>query len=639
VNLKRLPAFAFGLLAAATVAGFFLTAALKSSAPLVWDTPRPTPGAIDPVHGRASSCVSSSKQLLNYRMTTIPIAVSRADLVGVYIVSARNAAGSPVATISSGTPMAKSVLGTSIWHPVTFTWNGRLDDGQVAPDGIYYFKVLLEHQGRSIALSAPVEAVRVDTKPPHARVVSVRVVGTGDKKSTAPAVFSPPEGKLRIEFTPAPAGAPYRRVWIDIYRTDVAGKPQLVTKLPDKNPIGHTFIWNGEVAGEPAPAGTYLVGITAQNPACDQASWPVVLPPAPDTTPGAGMSIRYLSVTPPLTPTVSGARASVAVNSQAAFTWTLHRSGTAKQLAHGSGAAGDTHIDVPMPRHLAGLYTLVVRSGTQSAAVPLVAFKAGRAASKARVLVVLPMLTWMGSSPVDDSGDGLPDTLGAGDAVSLDRPLVDGPPASLGDDAALLSYLNSRHLTYQLTTDVALAEDEGPSLVDRWGVLFPDGEDFLPISSDPTDSLVSRLNEFVKGGGRVLALGTGTFTGTSKITGYPTDPRAGVPTKTKADPFGAERGPLTPTGDALITELTDDLHLFGNVIAFTGFSQYQPIEPPAGVHVSAAGIANGSPAIVAFPVGAGTVIEVGLPDFGTSLTNDVDSQELLDSVWHVLAKR
>ena len=61
-----------------------------------------------------------------------------------------------------------------------------------------------------------------------------------------------------------------------------------------------------------------------------------------------------------------------------------------------------------MPRRQTGLYTLVVRSGSHSAAVPLVASQAGRAASMARVLVVLPMLTWIGNSPVDDTGDGLP---------------------------------------------------------------------------------------------------------------------------------------------------------------------------------------------------------------------------------------
>ena len=286
-----------------------------------------------------------------------------------------------------------------------------------------------------------------------------------------------------------------------------------------------------------------------------------------------------------------------------------------------------------MPRRLAGLYTLVVRSGAHSAAVPLVASQAGRAASMARVLVVLPMLSWIGNTPVDDSGDGLPDTLQGGTGVTLSRPLVEGPPASLGDDAELLNYLNSRHDTYQLTTDVALAEGTGPSLVDRWGVLFGDGEDFLPTA------LGSVVTGFVKAGGRVLTLGSGALRGTSQISGYPAAPRAAAPVTSKTDIFGAQHGPLTATRGDLITELADDLNLFGGAVAFTGFSHYQPIEPPAGVPVSAAGIASGSPAIVAFRSGSGTVAEVGLPNFGASLKHHVDSQELLDDVWQLLAKR
>ena len=282
--------------------------------------------------------------------------------------------------------------------------------------------------------------------------------------------------------------------------------------------------WNGKIHGQPAPPGTYLAGITAQDPACNQASWPVVMPPAAGTTPHAGVTIRYLTVTPPLTPTVSGSRASVTISSPTAgYVWALRRAGSRKVLSHGSGRAGGSVIHVRMPRHRSGLYTLTVRAGMQSATVPLVASQAGPVAAGARVLVVLPMLTWMGNSPVDDTGDGLPDTLTHGDAVSLNRPLVGGTPASVGSDAALLRYLDSMHLRYQLTTDVALAEGRGPSLVDRWGVLFPGGEQFLPAG------LSSTLSGFVKGGGRVAALGTGVFSGVSRITGFPTDTRAGAP--------------------------------------------------------------------------------------------------------------
>ncbi len=234
----------------------------------------------------------------------------------------------------------------------------------------------------------------------------------------------------------------------------------------------------------------------------------------------------------------------------AGYIWRLRRAGSQKVLAHGSGPAGSSVIHVRMPRRSSGLYTLTVRAATQHATVPLVASQAGAAAARARVLMVVPMLTWMGNSPVDDTGDGLPDTLAQGDAVSLNRPLVSGPPASVGSDAALLRYLDSLHLRYQLTTDVALAEGHGPSLVDRWGVLFPGGEDFLPTG------LRSTLDGFVKGGGRVAVLGTGIFRGVSDITGFPADTRARAPVLSRVDAFGAQRRQIAPTNGELITELT-----------------------------------------------------------------------------------
>lgn len=627
MNLKRLPIMAFGVLALATIGAFFLVQLIKTGPPLVWGDPGPKPSAIDPIRGRRD-CVSATGERLDYRRAELKIALPRADSVGVYVVSANNAAGPTVATISSGTPMPASRFGSAKGSR-TFTWNGRLNDGVYAPDGTYYFRIVLQSEGRSIDLSE--KPLRVVTQPPRARVVAVRVAGKAGAMTSGPAIISPPH-PVKIRWN---RGA-YRRVWLDIYRTDVAGKPQLVATLR-QNPHRDVGTWNGEIAGQPAPAGTYLVGITAQNLACDQAHWPIVLPPSTGTTPGAGLTIRYLSVTPPLTPTVSGSRASVAVDSPGnGFTWSLRRAGVRRALARGAGSPGASVIHVRMPRQRAGLYTLVVRSGTQRASVPLVASKAGAAAAKARVLVVAPMLTWVGNSPVDDTGDGLPDTLAHGDVVSLSRPLVNGLPATFADDQALLRYLDAHRLSYQLTTDVALAESRGPSLVDRWGVLFPDGEDYLPASLATPQALTG----FVKNGGRVLALGTGTFAGKSPLGGLPGRLRAGAPHLNATDPFGARRGPLTSTEGELITELADPLGLFGGGIAFSGITEYQPIEPPGGTTtVSAAGIAYGSPAIVGFEVGSGYVIEVGLPDFGSSLQGDVDSQELLNNAWQLLAKR
>jgi hypothetical protein len=679
--IRRLPQIAFGLIAVATIGAFFLVQAIKTKPPVLWRVPTPIPSAIDPTSlGR--SCRSQPTKthplgvMINYRHSEISLSASHDDTVGVYIVSAKQPDGNSVATLSSGTPIKASPTGQ---NTNTFAWDGRLSNGQLAANGgLYYFRIVLQREGTSINSETPVEVL---TQPPDARILSVRLLGTralsGASTGTAttttttaattttgtgatatattgtstvasklvalpgPAILSPPMGRVRISFTPGT----YRRVTINIYRTDVAGRPELVDSIPVRKnatkvvarPGRSNFItWDGKIDGAPAPAGTYLVGISAQNLACDRSQWPL-LPPVSGTTAHAGVTVRYLSVTPPLTPTRAGARARVKVNSAGApFTWQLRRSGTSKVVAHGGGRAGSSVIAVRLPRHVVGLYTLRVHASTQSAAVPLVASQAGAAGAHAAVLVVVPMLTWMGNSPVDDSGDGMPDTLRAGTAVSLARPLVDGPPAGFGADATLLAYLRTHHLSYQLTTDVALAEGVGPSLADRGGVVFPEGEDYLPAGLQLT------LRGFVRAGGRLLTLGTRTFSAVSHISGFPGAPRAGLPRLTTADLFGARRGPVTPTGGELISSVSADAFgLFHDAGEFAGFSQYQPIRPPAASApgtVSALGIGSAAPAIVAFRYGGGTVVEVGLSGFAASLAHNPDSSSLLNNVWQLLSQ-
>jgi hypothetical protein len=656
----RLPQIVFGLLALATVGAFFIVQSLKTEAPIFWHLPSPIPADFNPIFGH--TCTSRKGVSLNHRQTTLSLSVTHADTVGVYIVSATNPNGNTVATLSSGTPMAAAPGANQ--DSKSFTWRGRLADGLPAPDGSYYFRIVLEREDRSINLSQrPVEVL---TRPPTPRIRSVRLLGsaaadgakTGSVTTTTasatattttttgatgrgsvslpgPAVLSPPHGSVRISFTPGTRGT-YAGATIDIYRTDVSGRPALVDTFPVTRLARHWINWNGKIGDAPAPAGTYLIGITVEDLACNRGSWPLVVPPSAGTTPSAGVTIRYLSVTPPLTPTVSGSQARVAISSPAArFSWQLRRSGSPKLLAHGSGAAGRAVIHVRMPPRQSGLYTLTVSAGTQSAAVPLVASQAGAAAAHARVVVVLPMLTWMGNTPVDDTGDGIPGTLRAGDAVSLARPMVDGLPTGFGEDTTLLGYLTTQHLSYQLTTDVALSEGIGPSLADRGGVVFAAGENFLPAG------LESILRGFVKAGGRVLALGTGSFSAASHISGFPAAPHAGVPRLTPLDPFGARRGPVTPTGGELISANGDDFALFNNAGEFSGFNQYQPIVPPAGAagrSISVAGIGSGAPAILAFHDGAGTVIELGLPGFAASLASNADAQHLLANAWQILSQ-
>jgi hypothetical protein len=596
--VRRLPALAFCAIVAATVFGFFLTDILKTAPPLVVGYPQPIPAAFNPVSGRV--CKSRTGQPLNYRRTSLSLKLFHTGTVAVYVI---DNAGDTVANISAGRYLQR-------FQPAVFFWKGFENGGRIAPDGTYFFKLLLVQQGRSIDLSQyPITVMTHDPRAPTTAVALTAAAtgGTaqaGTETSSGPPVLTPPTGSVTIDLRGG-TGGPYRRVWIDVYRTDLPNGPKLVYRFR-VNPTHDSTTWDGTLKdGVPAPAGTYLLGVTVQDLACNPAHYPVTVALASGTkTPGAGVTVRYLAATPPLTPTPAGSLATVLVSSPTGpFTWALRLAGKGAVLARGqaggsTGSAGVT-LRVRLPKANAGLYTLTLSTGRYSTAVPLVASATraraarGRAARQraARVLVVLPMLTWQGENPVDDTGDGLPDTLSAGDRIPLDRPLAENLPQGFRQDSALIAYLNSRKLHYQLTTDVALAQGVGPSLAGNDGVVLAGSETWLP------DSLLASLKRFVRAGGSVLSLdsgGLGSFRGSSRITGDPSDPVASPPTAIPPDPFGAR---------ALL-----------------------------------AGITDGSGAATASELGRGYMVEVAAPDFSSTLASSLDSQELLDRIWQLLAK-
>ncbi len=137
--MNRLPLIAFGTLAAATVAAFFITQHLKVTTPLIVgpDGGKPTyantPHLIFPgsVHGDPR-CPTSTTVFFHL--------LHRADSVEVTIV---NSSGRVVGTLASDLPAA-------LFQPLQFTWNFREANGQPAPPGLFNFRVTLLHQHRTI---------------------------------------------------------------------------------------------------------------------------------------------------------------------------------------------------------------------------------------------------------------------------------------------------------------------------------------------------------------------------------------------------------------------------------------------------------------------------------------------------------
>jgi hypothetical protein len=609
--VRRLPVAAFVALVIATVGAFFVTQHLKVTTPLIAGSPTPHPATINPVNGK--TCL-----LRNHLGVRVPVSykqmqisfylLHRADDVDVHVVDQN---GNIVDTLASGRHM-------SINRRSLFTWGGRTSKGTTAPDGTYNIRVSLIHQGRTLLLakgSANV-TVTVERQAPALRVTDVRpalIPATGAVGATA-------------TFT----GADHRRPRVLIYRTDLPGGPVLVKSFNATTKQGRT-LWNGTVTGgAPARQGTYLVGLRLTDAACNTARFPAHLPPVPGSTSHAGVTVRYLAAQPPMTPVTAGSRALVNVDARRhRYFWALRRAGTEKVLRSGAGQA--VQLSVRLPGGGPGLYELALRWGAHRTVVPLVA-GAPHGAARAKVLVVLPALTWQGVNPVDDDTDGIPNTLTAGQPIRLARPLVDGLPAGFADEAALVSHLRSARLPFDLTTDLGLLQNVGPKLAGHRGVVLGGDERWLP------ESFGSTLSTFVEQGGHLLSLGIDSLRRSVTVSGgQALDP--GSPHAT--DDLLARPGRLVSARGTLILVDKDGLNIFrGTSGALRGYGSYQPIvsvAAPAAI-VSAAGASNAEPSVVGYRLGHGAVVDIGLPGFASTLQHNLDASQLLASVWSLLSR-
>jgi hypothetical protein len=605
--VKRFPAIALGVLIAATIGAFFVIQHLKVTTPFLAGIPNPAPDVIDP-YGASCQGVSHKTTRISFYL------LDRSDYVDMYIV---NANGDIVDQVASNRYMPKLTATNSKTVRRTFYWNGRDANGSIAPDGTYYFRVVLHQQGRYLDIG---RAIHVATKVPRPLVHTV-----------SPQIAPPAPVTVRF------SGAAALGSRLLLYRTDLPGKPRLVATFPTSH--RHTTTWNGLINGSPAPAGTYLVGLETTDRACNVGRFPVVVPPPPGTTPHAGITVRYLAAQPPLDPVAAGSRAPVYVDSRGRpYRWRLFVAGAPKVLAHGTGAAPGSPLEVAVPAKVGpSLYELAITSGAQKTIVPLVA-SAPKNAPRTRILVVLPALTWQGLNPVDDvgpspyDGDGLPNTLTAGVPIQVNRVFADGLPAGIPDEASLLAYLRKAHLRYDLTTDLGLIDGVGPVLNAYSGVVLAGSERWLP------QSLSAGLETYVQQGGSVLSLGIDSLRRTVTIrAGRALNPTGPAP----FDAFGARPGPLVTGSSALITVIHDGLGIFtGTSGAFPGYSSFQPftaVQVPHGP-ASLAGTTPAVPSIIGYRLGRGTVINVGLVGFGSSLAHNVNSQQFVGRLWQVLGR-
>ena len=596
----RLRVVVFALLVVATFAAFFVVQRIKREPPDVRKaqiTPLFSPNG-DGRHERAQAS----------------FVLERPDTITVRVI---DDAGDTVATLMSNRHAAAH-------KRLRVTWDGRDNDGKRVPDGIYRYRVNLQDQGRAVFLP---RGVRLDTEAPSPRVQRIG----GD--NTEPDILPRPDHQpLTIRFYNPARSSPTE---VLIYRTNP--DPRLVWERTLPGGV-RSLTWDGTAEdGTPLPPGTYVVALRTRDLAGNVGT-SFKLPPDPpygEGLPGhGGITIRAIGAQTALEPTIAASPATFGVDARGrTFAWSVRRVGEREPYRDGRPRTGAVvAIDAPDVDH-SGLYLFEAHTRAASTTVPFPV----QAVKTQKVLVVLPAITWQGTNPLDDDGDGWPNTLTDGLPVRKERILVNGLPEDLVRHIApLLIHLDREGLRYDITTDLALAEGVGPRLENHTGVVLAGDTRWLPAATQKA------LVQWVRKGGKLATFGVDSLRRQVRLTKSqilaPTAPA-------RTDAFGARLGALAREPGTTLTIFKDDINLFaGNVYGgtgvFAGYDAFEPLESAGagGEVVASAATDDGRQVIVAEKVGDGLVIRFGLPQITERLGTPGNETELVRRTWTLLSQ-
>jgi FlgD Ig-like domain len=587
-RVTRNATIVFVLLVVATVAAFFVTQRLKRSAPVIRHVKMPLYISPNGDGRKDTARISFRLPKADDRVT-----VSMVDPNGDEVRR-----------------LADRRLGKGLHR---FVWNGRDSSAAILPDGFYYLRVVLSGQGRGTIARRGIHLVTAKPKPKLLSVTPARMHAGAAQPVTIH--YSGPSN-------PAPV--------FSVYRTD-AGPPRLVQRFTGT--VGSTSgTWNGRIGARPAPAGTYAFAVTVENRALVAGSAPARLPPtAAAALPHTGVTIDGLVAAAPLDAVQAGSGVDLTVGGATGpVHWALTPLGGGRALRRGVGQAPVLRLAIPKGART-GVYMARLSARAGAARVPVAV--RGRNAG-ARVLVVLPSITWQGLNPVDDDADGFPDTLDNARAVPISRPLADGlPPAGFGSEIApLLGFLGSSGLRYDLTTDVALAAGRGPGFASYRGVVLAGSERWF------TEDLDRRLRSYVEKGGRVASFGTDALRRTVALT--PTELADPSPPQ-GTNVLGEETGPATSAAAPLVVNPGDALGVFSGTDGFVGlFTRFeQSRRRVGGTQIQAsAGRDPAHPAFVAYKLGNGFVVRVGTPQWSRMLATDTEVATVTRNLWSLLSR-
>jgi flagellar hook assembly protein FlgD len=603
--MSRLAAAVFGVLVIATFGAFFAAQRLKNSPPVLSRL------TVFPYF--------SPNRDGRHDVARLSFMVKETDRVTVAVLDDE---GDEVRELMSTRRLVAGRL-------VRLKWDGRDDDGALCRDGRYRYRITLQHEGRSVI---PATSVRLDTTAPRPRVVSI-----GPEHDFGPELLPLPDGGEAEVHLQAPGTKPVIR----LFKTGPGPTKLVLTKkLPDGTKV---WRWNGLTeSGRPVSPGTYLVALETR----DQAGNRGVSPPLnrrglPATTYGAklpghgGITIRYLGVSPPATPTVVGDELQFFVDARKQpWRWSVRRVGSNE--ATPPRRKTTARVRIHAPGRQSGVYLMQVRTKTRTTTVPF----AVQSREHHPVLVVLPVMTWQGRNSLDDDGDGLPNVLDRGVGVKLNRVYADGLPTDFATrDALLLTWLDRTHRRYDITTDVALAAGTGPRLEGHDGVILPSDVRWLPRS------LQLRLRRYVRNGGHLASFGIDSLRRQVSLSKRgrlinPTPPAS-------TDIFGARLRPLEALNPPTHLVVADDDE---NLQAFAGtagsFGPYRVIQEADGLGAKPLASAitedpqTGRPVIAITRLGKGLVFRFPLPELPAHLASpaeDPDTTALLERTWTLLS--
>jgi hypothetical protein len=585
--LTRLARAVFIILIGATVAAFFAAQRLKGEA------------AVAKVESLAAVFSPNGDDVKDVNL--FRVVLRERSEVSVDVVDAAGDAVRRLADSATVGPQA----------PLRLRWDGRTDDGELVPDGRYRVRVTLRREGRSVTVPS---TTLVDTIAPRPRV----------KRVLPASIVAPGTTPFNIE-----VGSVSRRLAkrARVYKVEGATS-RVVAELPPVTDT-RTLIWDGKIDGKAAPAGSYLVQVIARDRAGNDGVTPRRVPPERGESRGVpAFTIRAIAAVPPAKPVTAGKKVNVFVDARGRpYRWQLRRIGTGRAVRKGTSKV--PRLTFTAPSGDSGMYMLELSVASAKTNVPVLV----QSRERARMLVVVPTITWTGTENVDEDHDGVFNSFATGAPVSWPRVQPAGLPGELVDTVApLLRFLDKAGVRYDLTTDLDLALSRSPRASDRPGVLLAGAERWIPRS------YARRLRDYVDDGGRLASIGVESLRRGVTVRANATNSAGRFlrPTQASAsDPFGTRFQPLRRTDAPTTLTVIDGDPAYALLEGFDGtldgFSVFEESDPPQNDHgriLAALGVENASaeedtdelpaplrPALAATEIGKGVMIRVGLPEW------------------------